>query len=236
MRQTELVEVTKVLNTINSGNGSSVAQSNSRKEGDSLGTTWSNRLDLPNIIISGHSFGANSVLEYLSQSNSSVFLPAGAGAAFDPGKDSGPFPNETVTVPLLIPDSEEWDGVPTDFYGRQHFDVVKGIAQVALKASDAAWFMTLLGTVHTSITDVGLIAASFETFFTNYTQFITLDAKAAILQYINVTTDFVTYVQNRSTANVHGILASGVTYENFQLFPNASTLSTPWEVHVAPNL
>jgi platelet-activating factor acetylhydrolase len=231
MRQAEFTETARVLNSLNNGNGAAILNNNSKGEGQNL-SDWRARLDLNNIIIAGQSFGGNSVLRYLAEP--SPILPPGAAAPYDPGKDSGPFATTQVKVPILIPDSEEWSGVPTDFYGQQHFDVVKGIAQSALNATGAGWFMTLLGTVHTSITDVGLIASSFANFFTNETQFITLDAKAAILQFVNVTVDFATYVQNRKASNIHGVLASGVTYPNFQLFPNASTLLNPWEVHIAP--
>ena len=149
MRQAELTETTRVLNVLNSGNATEIFSNNSKGEGQTL-LKWSGRLDLTNIIIAGQSFGGNSVLRYLVEPN--PLLPAGAAAPYDPGKDSGPFPNTTVKVPILIPDSEEWSGVPTDFYGQQHFDVVKGIASGALNATGAGWFMTLLGTVHTSIT------------------------------------------------------------------------------------
>lgn len=233
MRQAELTETVRVLSNIVNGNGSSVFNANSRGEGQNL-SDWKNRLDLGNIIIAGQSFGGNSVFRYLAEPN--PLLPAGAAAPYDPGKDSGPFATTNVKVPLLIPDSEEWSAVPTDFYGQQHFDVVKSVAQGALNATGAGWFMTLLGTVHTSITDVGLIAESFANFFTNETQLLTLDAKAAVLQFANVTVDFASYIQNRSASNIRGILADGVTYPTFQLFPNASVLQNPWEVHVAPNV
>jgi platelet-activating factor acetylhydrolase len=232
MRQAEITEVVRILSNIANGSGSGMYQANSRGEGQNL-QDWKGRLDLSNIIIAGQSFGGNSVFRYLAEPN--PFLPAGAAIPYDPGKDSGPFATTNVKVPLLIPDSEEWSSVPTEFYGQQHFDVVKSVAQSALTATGAGWFMTLLGTVHTSITDVGLIAASFADFFTNETQLITLAADKAILDFANVTVDFVSYVQSRNASNIKGILASGVTYPSFQLFPNASTLLNPWEVHVAPN-
>jgi hypothetical protein len=79
---------------------------------------------------------------------------------------------------------------------------------------------------------VGLVQAALASYFTNETQLITLDPLVAIEQYVNVTTDFLSFVGNKS---IDGLLATGVTFPEFQLFPNASILSTPWEVHVAPN-
>jgi len=229
MRQKELNEATRVLSSINEGNGSSISDANSRGEGQDLGS-WKDRLDLANIIIAGQSFGANTVLRYLNESN--PVLAPGAGAAFDPGKDSGPFPTISKQVPLLIPDSEEWSAIPTNFYGKPHFDVVKSIAETSLSATNATWFFTLLGTTHVSISDVGVIASSFAQFFTNSTQFLQLDPKYAIRQFSYVTIDFATFLQNRTLRN--GLLASNVTYPNFQLFPNVNALNNPWEVHVAP--
>lgn len=229
MRQRELNEVTRVLNAINEGNGSSIFDANSRGEGQDLGN-WKDRLDLANIIISGQSFGANTVFRYLNETKP-VIAP-GAAAAFDPGQDSGPFPTISTQVPLIIPDSEEWSAIPKDFYGKQHFDTVKSVAESSLSATNATWFFTLLGTTHTSITDVGVIAFSFAQFFTNATQFLQLDPKYAIRQFSYVAIDFASFVQNRTARN--GLLASNVTYPNFQLFPNANALNNPWEVHVAP--
>jgi hypothetical protein len=49
----------------------------------------------------------------------------------------------TVKIPILIPNSEEYDAVPTDFYNGQYFDIVKSIAQGSLNTTGSAWFMTL---------------------------------------------------------------------------------------------
>ena len=89
-----------------------------------------------------------------------------------------------------------------------------------------------MGTVHASITDLGIVQPALASYFTNETKLITLVPLAAIEQYVNVTNSLVTFVGNKS---IDGVLATGVTFAEFQSFPNASTLSTPWEVHVAPN-
>ncbi|KAF2669710.1 hypothetical protein BT63DRAFT_425386 [Microthyrium microscopicum] len=230
MRQAEFIEVTRTLQSIANGDGQAVFSANSRSEGQAL-AQWKGRIDMNRTIIAGHSFGSNAVLRYLQDSK--PLVPAVAALPFDPGKDSGPLPTD-VSLPILIPDSEEWSAKPTPFYGSQHFDVVKSIAASSLNKTGAGWFMTLrTTTVHTSLTDVGLIASSFVQFFTNDTSLITLDPKVALLQYVAVSGDFLTYVSNKT---ITGLLATNVTYPTFKLFPNASVLKTPWEVHVAPTV
>lgn len=140
MRQAELEEAIKVVQSINSGNGKAVAQNNTRGEGQTL-SGWNDRLDLGNMIIAGHSLGSNLALQAVKGAPSTA-VPANASLNFDPGKDSGPL-NTDVTVPLAIIDSEEWSGTPTNFFGQQHFDVVKGIAQNALAKNNKSWFMSL---------------------------------------------------------------------------------------------
>ncbi len=77
----------------------------------------------------------------------------------DPGKDSGPL-STNIRVPILILESDAWSSQQTLFFGANHFGVVKSIAETSLNALGAGWFLTLLGTAHTSITDAGLIAGS----------------------------------------------------------------------------
>jgi platelet-activating factor acetylhydrolase len=228
-RQAEWNEIGKTITSLNNGSGSAIYNASSRGEGESL-SGFKDRLDLSRVVMSGHSFGANSVFRYLR--DLAPTLPAKAAVAFDPGKDSGPLTtsNQTITVPLLIAQSEEWSAIPKDFYGQPHFQVVKAIAEQALNNTNGSWFMTLAGTVHTSITDVGIIAPSFATFFTNNTNLLTLPPATAIAQYVNVTNDFFGYVKGDG---IQGLLNVDVKYPNWQFVANATALgASPWEVHV----
>jgi hypothetical protein len=90
-----------------------------------------------------------------------------------------------------------------------------------------------VGTVHTSLTDTGLVQASLASYFTNETDLITLDPLVAVRQYVNVTNSFMSFVESNE---IDGLLATGVTFPTFQTVLNASTLSTPWEIHIAPKL
>jgi platelet-activating factor acetylhydrolase len=137
---------------------------------------------------------------------------------------------------VLIPDSDAWSSQPTDFFGQDHFEVVKSIAQTSLNATGAGWFMTLLGTAHSSITDAGLIAgSSLLSLFDSGSANATLDPATAIDKYVNVSTEFFRYLKN---GTVTGILALNVTDPTYTVRPpNSSTPgneSSYWEIHVAP--
>ena len=230
-RQAEVSETVQILQSLNAGQGQQIYQNNSRNEGQYL-TTFTNRLDFSSLVMGGHSFGATLALQALSDSS----IPAKAALAFDPGKSSGPL-NSNFTQSVLIPDSESWSSEPSLFYGQQHFDVVKGIAQSALNRTGASWFMTLLGTAHTSITDAPLlVGSSLLTFFDPTSVNITLGSPATnIQQYVTVSLEFFEFLRNGTKS---GVLVSGVTAPEFVPInlnaSNAQGLFDGWEVHVAP--
>jgi platelet-activating factor acetylhydrolase len=229
-RQAEVEETVRVLQAINSGQGQSIYQNNSRGEGASL-SSWSGRFDFANLVMGGHSFGATLALQALSDS----LIPAKGGLTFDPGKMSGPL-NSAFNQSVLIPDSEAWSAEPAQFYGQQHFDVVKSIAQSALNKTGAGWFMTLLGTAHTSITDAPLLVGSLLGFFDPTSLNVTLaDPEASLQQYVTVSLEYFQFLVKGARS---GVLASGVTTPVFTpVNLNASNVQQVfegWEVHVAP--
>lgn len=231
-RQAEVEETVRVLQSLNTGRGQQIHQNNSRNEGQYL-TSFANRLDFTTLVMGGHSFGATLALQTLSDS----LIPAKAGLTFDPGKSSGPL-NSNFSQPVLIPDSEAWSAEPAEFYGQQHFDVVKGIAHSALNRTGSSWFMTLLGTAHTSITDAPLlVGSSLLGFFDPTSVNISLGTPATnIQQYVTVSTEFFEFLRNGTRS---GILASGVTAPEFIPInlneSNAQGLFDGWEIHVAPS-
>jgi platelet-activating factor acetylhydrolase len=142
-----------------------------------------------------------------------------------------------IQVPILIVDSDAWSSQPTRFYGTEHFKAVKSIAQTSLKTTGAGWFMTLLGTSHSSITDAGLIAgSSLLSLFDDGAANATLDPATAIDKYVHVSTEFFRYLKNNYVSGIP--LAANVTdtmYANRP--PNSSTPDDQlsyWEIHVAP--
>ena len=229
-RQAEVEETVRVLKAINNGQGQQIYQNNSRGEGQTL-SSWKSRLDFNNLVMGGHSFGATLALQALSDSQ----ISAKAGLTFDPGKSSGPL-NSNFNQSVLIPDSEAWSAEPAEFYGQQHFDVVEGIAQSALNRTGASWFMTLLGTSHTSITDAPILVGSLLGFFDPTSLNVTLGSpESNIQQYVDVSTEFFQFLINGSRS---GVLASGVTSPDFIPInlnaTNAEGAFHGWEVHVAP--
>jgi platelet-activating factor acetylhydrolase len=64
-RQWEIQETLNVLKSINNGNGDSIRKSSSRGEGDTL-SGWKGVLDFNHLIMSGHSFGTNAAVCYLT--------------------------------------------------------------------------------------------------------------------------------------------------------------------------
>ena len=230
-RQAEVEETVTVLQSLNAGRGQQVHQNNSRGEGQYL-TSFADRLDFTSLVMGGHSFGATLALQALSDSS----IPAKAGLAFDPGKSSGPL-NSNFSQSVLIPDSEAWSSEPALFYGQQHFDVVKEIAQSALNRTGSSWFMTLLGTAHSSITDAPLlVGSSLLGFFDPTSVNISLGSPATnIQQYVTVSMEFFGFLRNGTRS---GILASNVTAPEFVAISlnatNAQGSFDGWEIHVAP--
>jgi platelet-activating factor acetylhydrolase len=231
-RQAEVEEAFIVLQSLNDGRGQQIHKNNSRNAGQFL-TSFANRLDFTSLVIGGHSFGATLALQVLGDS----LIPAKGGLTFDPGKASGPL-NRNFNQSVLIPDSESWTAEPAEFYGKQHFDVVKGIAQSALNRTGSSWFMTLLGTAHTSITDAPqLVGSSLLGFFDPTSVNISLGNPGTnIQQYVTVSLDFFDFLRNGTRS---GILASGVTAPEFVAVnlnaSNAPELFHGWEIHVAPS-
>ena len=230
-RQAEVQETILVLQSLNDGYGQQIQQNNSRSEGQFL-ASFTNRLEFTTLIMGGHSFGATLALQVLGDST----IPVKAGLLFDPGKSSGPL-NSDLNQPVLISDSEAWSAQSADFYGRQHFDVVKGIAQSALNKTSFSWFMTLLGTSHTSITDAPLLVGPLLSFFDPTSSNVSLGKPHTnIQQYFKVSVEFIEFLRNKTRSN---ILASKVTAPNFLPInlnaSNAEGVFDGWEIHVAPS-
>lgn len=230
-RQAEVEETVRVLQAINNGQGQQIYQNNSRNEGQYL-SSWNGRFDFNSLVMGGHSFGATLALQALSDSS----IPSKGGLTFDPGKSSGPL-NSDFNQAVLIPDSEVWSAEPAEFYGQQHFEVVKEIAQSALNKTGASWFMTQLGTAHTSITDAPLLVGSLLGFFDPTSLNVTLgNPETAIKNYVTVSIELFQFLINGTRS---GILASGVTAPEFiPLNLNATSaqgLFDGFEIHVTPS-
>lgn len=233
-REAEMREVIRLLQEINHGAGDDIFKLNSRNEGQSL-HTWTDRLNLKNLTISGHSYGATGALQALKHAPSPE-NPAVGGIILDPGKESGPL-NAAIDVPILIVHSNTWSRqISPLFYGRPHFDTVRDLVRDVLNRTGSAWFFTSLGTAHPSVSDAPLI----EPLLLSWTTGASMNVKQALKEYVHVSADFLEFLG--TGGHVSGrLLTEGVTHEAYgkwvskereKEFPK--DLSKLWEVHVSP--
>ena len=138
-RQAEVEETIRVLKEINDGQGERIRNTNPRKEGADL-KYWKGRLNVREITIGGHSFGATLALQALKDAPSEK-LPLHGGIALDPGKSSGQL-NAEINVPVLVIHSNLWSKQHSVFFGRPHFDVVKDLVAGVNGRRKAGWFLT----------------------------------------------------------------------------------------------
>ncbi|KAH0123193.1 PAF acetylhydrolase, partial [Aureobasidium melanogenum] len=201
-RQAEIEETVRVLRTINDGDGATIFEMNPRKEGEHL-ASWSGQLDMTNVTISGHSYGATGAFRALKGAPCPE-RPFHGAIILDPGKSSGPL-NHDVDVPVLVVHSNSWSRKHSIFFGQPHFNVVKDLVQKVNQRGKAGWFMTSLGTSHPSVTDAPLI----EPTLLSWTTGSTINVIDGVRMYVNVTEEFMLYQKaHRRT----GLLALDVTH------------------------
>ncbi|KAF2231930.1 alpha/beta-hydrolase [Viridothelium virens] len=186
-RSVEVEETIVILRKLYNGHGLSIAKLNTRDEGATVLADLKNRLDLSNIIIAGHSYGATLAIQTLS-SSPNPRLPFKGAIILDPGKRSGKL-NEDVKVPTLIVNSGSWSRDPA------FFNHVKALTQRIRNKSNGgkAWFLTLLHTAHPSVTDAPLI----EPWLLNYATGASLEAQVALKAFVDISDDFVRFVTSR---------------------------------------
>ncbi|KAF2155527.1 1-alkyl-2-acetylglycerophosphocholine esterase [Myriangium duriaei CBS 260.36] len=224
-RRAEVSATVDVVKRLYYGQGNSIYHQNARNEGRVL-QAFSGKLMPNDFTMAGHSFGATLTLQIL-KGGSSDTLPFSGALVFDPGKDSGPL-NSDIDVPVLIVHSQRWSQKHSTFYGRPHFDVVKSIAEGVLKRGIKAWFMTSLGTSHTSVTDAPLL----EPLLLNWITGSSIDAHKGLELYVDVSSAFLKF-QHLGTES--DLLSRAIDAPEFQNPKNKkSGLYKAWEIHVAP--
>ncbi|KYK58910.1 hypothetical protein DCS_00037 [Drechmeria coniospora] len=224
-REAEVFEVVRLLDTINAGNASDVAASNSRPEGRTL-HAWTSRLDLTRLTLGGHSYGATLALQALARAP----FPVAGGIVLDPGKSSGPL-NPNASVPILVVHSDSWSRQPSLFFGRPHFDVVRRLVRGILNRTGAAWFVTALGTSHPSVSDAPLI----EPLLLRWATGASMDAREALKGYVAVSVDFLRFLR---TGKPEGLLAEPVTHDTYASWVSEERmqsfqLARLWKIHVS---
>ncbi|KAF4554534.1 Phospholipase A2-like protein [Elsinoe fawcettii] len=228
MREAEVEEVVKVLRMIGEGKE---MDSNAWTEGTGLGQ-WKGRLNVEEMTIAGHSYGATLALQTLKNAPSHR-MPFHGAIILDPGKNSGRL-NDKISVPTLIVHSQSWSKSRSMFFGRPHFDVVKELAEKVLRAGHNAWFMTSLGTSHPSVCDAPLI----EPVLLKWTTGASIDVREGVHQYVGVTTSFLRYQNEGIVSDLLSMPVDAPAYG--QSKEGARSGKHPyekyWEIHVSPNL
>lgn len=234
MRQTEIEETVRVLRLINGGRGGAVFEDNPRGEGSDL-AEWKGRLNMSQVIVGGHSYGATGALQALKGGPTEA-RPFVGGMILDPGKQSGPLNND-VRVPLVVVHSNSWSAKHSMFHGRPHFDVVKDLVlRVLDQQHKYAWFMTARGTTHPSVTDAPLI----EPLLLSWTTGATIDVREGVMQYVRVTDEFMQYLHN---GHRKGVLKEEVTHPEYDHDVRDdgrkdrmnANIAKHWQIHVAPS-
>ena len=230
-RQAEVEETINILNDINNGIGHRVYQSNTRFEGHDL-RNWKDRLNVDNLILGGHSYGATLALQALKGATSEK-IPAKCGIILDPGKRSGPLNND-ISVPILVIHSNAWSRTRSILLGQPHFDVVKNLTDDVMRRVGCSWFMTLLGTTHLSAADGPLIVPLLSRWMTGST----INVRERLEHYVWVSMEFIDFVR---TGVREGILALGPTHPHYgENVANIDQRTIPdeilkyWQIHVAP--
>ncbi|GAP91039.1 putative 1-alkyl-2-acetylglycerophosphocholine esterase [Rosellinia necatrix] len=187
-REAEIEETVRVLRQINNGKGGDIFAQNSRKEGREL-DGWTGRLNVNEVIMAGHSFGATGALQTLKGGPTKTRPFIGA-IILDPGKQSGRL-NHDVSVPLLVVHSNSWSSKYSIFYGREHFDVVRSLVKENNKRGNPSWFMTSLGTSHPSVTDAPIL----EPTLLSWTTGAKINVYEGLRQYIHLSEDFLWFLK-----------------------------------------
>ncbi|KAH8194751.1 hypothetical protein TruAng_011076 [Truncatella angustata] len=230
LREAEIEETIRVLRAINNGDGQDIHRANTRKEGDTL-VHWHQRLNFDQVIMAGHSYGATGAMQALKGAPTEL-RPFIGGIALDPGKNSGPL-NSNIDVPLLVIHSQSWSAKRSIFFGRPHFDTVKGVVESIRDkfhgGKKAGWFLTSKQTSHPSVTDAPLI----EPTILGWTTGATVDVKEGLMQYVLISKDFLTYLVDGKT---HGALNEPVSHPKYnqEIRKLPAGMGKFWQVHVSP--
>ncbi|KAI0878754.1 platelet-activating factor acetylhydrolase, isoform II-domain-containing protein [Hypoxylon argillaceum] len=242
-REAEIEGVVRVLRQINKGQGSEVFKQNPRKEGKEL-DQWTGRLNVDEMIMAGHSFGATGALQALKGGPSKKRPFAGA-VILDPGKQSGRL-NHDVSVPLLVVHSNSWSSKHSIFYGRAHFDVVRNLVEENNQRGNPSWFMTSLGTSHPSVIDAPIL----EPKLLSWTTGAKIDVYEGLRQYIHLSEDFLYFLREGEKRNLLAEQAEFPEYDpgkGFGIWQPGQGDSEKergqwgdwrkyWQVHVSPDI
>ena len=194
-REAEIEEAVRVLRQIKNGKGAEIFDQNLRNEGQDL-AEWAGRLNVDEMVMAGHSFGATGALQAL-KGGLTEKRPFIGGIVLDPGKQSGRL-NHDVDVPLLIVHSNSWSSKYSVFYGRAHFDIIRALVEENNEKGNPSWFMTSIGTTHPSVTDAPIL----EPTLLSWTTGAKIDVHEGLRQYVHLSEDFLWFLKHGEKRNL----------------------------------
>ena len=214
LRLAEIDEAYQLIKAINSGDGLDIAERNLRKAG-SVGASsrglegvnwlaWKGRIDMSQVTMLGHSFGAAATIEVLRQKEHFHWVKQAIiydiwGAPLKPASD----PEQHISVPLLAVNSEAFT------YWEENFKTVTSLCEETSQRSAPSWLMTVRGTVHISHSDFCILYPHAASIFLK----MALKPERAIDLNVSASLEFLARVIPKPPAPFHRCLRSGQILE-----------------------
>ncbi|KAI2469310.1 platelet-activating factor acetylhydrolase, isoform II-domain-containing protein [Annulohypoxylon bovei var. microspora] len=171
MRMSEIEEAYYALELLNNGQGDKIHENNLRKKGNAGSSSkglegidwsdWEGRLQLRNVTVMGHSFGAATTAEIVRQGDRFPYI--GQGILLDAWGQaipkSGEITHQALHKPLLAINSEAFMHWPENF---------KRISDIARETKDGGalcWMMTIKGSTHLTQTDFAILYPQWMSMF-----------------------------------------------------------------------
>lgn len=195
LRLAEIDEAYDLVNAINDGCGEDVAECNVRKAGGvgassrSLeGVDWSDwkgRINMNQVTMLGHSFGAAATIEVLREKKRFRWVTQAIiydiwGAPIKPASD----PGHRIEVPLLGINSEAFT------YWDENFKTAISLCEETSRRGAPSWLMTVRGTIHISQSDFCILYPHMASMFLK----MTLKPQRAIDLNVSASLEFLAQV------------------------------------------
>ena len=208
MRLAEIEEAYDVIKAIAAGNGSAIAERNLRNaEGTGASSrglggveweSWKGRLNITQVTMVGHSFGAATTVEILRHADRFSWVGQGImydvwGIALDRPESER---RHQISAPILGINSEAF------MYWSDNFDAATRICDEARNHGSLAWLLTVRGTVHISQSDFAVLYPNIVSMALKQT----INPRRAIDININASLEFLKYVMPTPIAPFHRCL------------------------------
>lgn len=209
LRLAEVEEAYQVMCTINDGEGCEIAKYNLRQYGGTRASSsgledvdwsaWKGRINMTQVTMLGHSFGAATTVEALRHHDRFRWISQGIiydiwGAPLKSASD----PEHRINVPLLGINSEAF------MYWDENFKTVTSLCEESSKGGALTWLMTVRGTVHISQTDFCILYPHMASLFLKQT----LQPQRAIDLSVSASLEFLSQAMPQQLAPLHRSLQS----------------------------